>query len=144
MTSTEFDQLVQGARERQDQLLKVKGDDYTRHEDDRLSNFKRSGASIGLSPIQVWAIFINKHIDAVMAFVKTGRTESESIQGRLDDIVNYCYLGEALVRETRETAPTSQYINAYSLTGTVEIEKAVLGREMTSTQSGPTLDRYIS
>jgi len=99
MTSTEFNQIVATARARQDQLLKVKGNDYTRHEEDRLSNFKRSGASIGLLPIQVWAIFINKHIDAVMAYVKTGRTESEAIQGRLDDIVNYCYLGEALIRE---------------------------------------------
>ena len=105
MTSTEFNQLVVDARGRQDKLLTVKGNDYTRHEEDRLSNFKRSGAALGLSPMQVWAVFINKHIDAVMAYVKTGRTESESIQGRLDDIVNYCYLGEALIHEATQDIP---------------------------------------
>ena len=107
MNTTDFNTIVRNARERQDRLLTVKGNDYTRHEEDRLSNFKRSGTAIGLTPIQVWAIFINKHLDAVMTYVKTGRTESESIQGRLDDIVNYCYLGEALVREeaTAEAVP---------------------------------------
>ena len=99
MNTADFTAIVSAARQRQDELLIVKGKDYTRHEEDRLSNFKRSGIALGLSSIQVWAIFINKHIDAVMAYVKTGRTESESIQGRLDDIVNYCYLGEALIRE---------------------------------------------
>ena len=104
MNSGDFDQIVAAARNRQDVLLRAKGDDYTRHEPDRLSNFKRSGAALGLTPLQVWGIFINKHIDAVMAYVKTGQVESESIYGRLDDIVNYCYLGEAIIREIAESA----------------------------------------
>ena len=116
MNTTDFNTIVHDARERQDQLLTVKGNDYTRHEEDRLSNFKRSGTAIGLSPLQVWAIFINKHIDAVMTYVKTGRTESESIQGRLDDIVNYCYLGEALIREEAtvgEAAPVDKDLSRW-------------------------------
>lgn len=93
--------VVAGARARQDQILLTKGADYTRHEQDRLSNFKRSAAALGLTPIQVWAVFFNKHVDATMAFIKTGRVESESIEGRLDDIVNYAYLLEALIVEAR-------------------------------------------
>ena len=99
MNLIEFTQVVDNARARQDKILKDKGNDYTRHEEDRLSNFKRSAAAIGLTPLQVWAIFINKHMDAIMAYVKTGKTESENIQSRFDDVQNYMYLGEALVQE---------------------------------------------
>ena len=99
MNSIDFDALVATSRARQDLILKQKGDDYTRHEVDRLSNFKRSAAAIGLTPLQVWAIFTNKHIDAIMAYIKTGQVESEGIEGRFDDAINYLHLGEALIKE---------------------------------------------
>lgn len=99
MDSSQFNTLVNGARLRQDQLLKVKGADYTRHSADRLSNFKRNAEAIGLDPIQVWAVYAGKHWDAIMAFVKTGKAESEAIEGRLDDLHNYLYLLEGLLVE---------------------------------------------
>ena len=99
LVSSEFDKIVVTARQRQDHLLKVKGDDYTRHEPDRLSNFKRAAAGLGISPLQVWAVYASKHWDALLAFVKTGKAESEAIEGRFDDLANYLYLGEALIKE---------------------------------------------
>lgn len=99
MDSATFIGLVDAARLRQDQLLKVKGADYTRHSVDRLSNFKRNAAALDTSPLLVWAVYFNKHIDAIMAFVKTGKTESEAIEGRIDDAINYLYLLEGLVKE---------------------------------------------
>lgn len=99
MNADQFVALVTAARARQDEILQTKGLDYTRHEEDRLSNFKRSALAIGIDPLQVWAIFFNKHVDAVMAFIKTGKVESEAIEGRLDDIVNYIYLLEGLLKE---------------------------------------------
>ena len=99
MNSSEFNLLVDAARVRQDHLLKVKGADYTRHSEDRLSNFKRNAEAVGLSPVQVWAVYAGKHWDAIMAFVKTGKTESEGIEGRLDDLHNYLYLLEGLLKE---------------------------------------------
>lgn len=104
MNSADFNALVAKARERQDGLLKSKGDDYTRHEADRLSNFKRGAAQIGVSPLVVWAIYFNKHIDAIMAFIKTGKAESEAIEGRFDDAVNYLYLLEGLLEDERRKA----------------------------------------
>ena len=99
MNAQDFNAIVDDARQRQDSILKTKGLDYTRHEADRLSNFKRSAESIGLTPLQVWAIFFNKHIDAIMAYIKTGKTESEGVEGRIDDAHNYLYLLEALIKE---------------------------------------------
>ena len=97
MNSEQFNIVVTKARERQDELLVRKGADYTRHSEDRLSNFKRNAEAIGLTPFQIWAVYAGKHWDAIMAFIKTGKTESEAIEGRLDDLVNYLYLLEALI-----------------------------------------------
>lgn len=99
MTAGDFDQLVQAARTRQDRLLTTKGADYTRHSADRLANFKRTAAATGQSPLQVWAGLAFKHWDAILAYILTGKTESEAIEGRLDDLVNYLFLLEALVKE---------------------------------------------
>lgn len=131
MNAKDFDALVDRARVRQDSILKTKGADYTRHEEDRLSNFKRSAAAVGIDPLAVWAIFINKHIDAVMAYVKTGKTESEAIQGRMDDIINYVYLGEALIDDiAREKGKrqtfSSGYAPAETLTATPKVLKSVV------------------
>lgn len=99
MNAREFDQIVAIARARQDRIMQSKGADYTRHEEDRLSNFKRTAAGIGLTPLQVWAVFANKHWDAIMAYIKTGKAESEAIDGRFDDVHNYLYLLEGLLKE---------------------------------------------
>ncbi len=109
MNAADFDLLVRAARARQDTILKTKGADYTRHDADRLANFKRTAEGIGLSPLQVWAVFANKHWDAIMAFIKTGKAESEAIEGRFDDMHNYLYLLEGLLQESRscESALTS-------------------------------------
>jgi len=99
LTSDEFTQLVAIARNRQDVLLQQKGADYTRRSPDRLSNFKRNAEAIGLTPIQVWAVYAGKHWDAIMSFVKSGKAESESIESRFDDLTNYLYLLEGLLKE---------------------------------------------
>lgn len=93
------------ARARQDAIMNAKQPDYTRHESDVLSNFKRAALATGLTPMQVWAVFTLKHIDAIMAFVKTSKIESESLQSRFDDVANYLLLGEALISEIQHPTP---------------------------------------
>lgn len=102
MTSEEFNGVVARSRERQDRLLAAKGADYTRRSPDRLSNFKRWADELQLEATKVWAVYAGKHWDAIVAFVKTGRAESEPIQGRLDDLHNYLYLLEALLESSGE------------------------------------------
>lgn len=104
MDSAQFNALVGEARAREDALLLSKGADYTRHDPDRLSNFKRVGTALGIDPLVVWAIYAGKHWDAIMAFVKTGRAESEAIESRLDDLRNYLYLAEGLIAERKRDA----------------------------------------
>lgn len=107
MNSVDFNRVVAKARARQDNLLKLKGDDYTQHEIDRLSNFKRIAIASGLTTKQVWTVYFLKHIDAIMSYVKTGKEGSEPITSRLDDAINYLYLLEALIVEESSQVPVS-------------------------------------
>jgi len=99
MDAATLNKLIRDARIRQDSILTAKGADYTRHEEDRLSNFRRSARAVGLTPQIVWAVFFMKHIDAIMAYIKTGHAESEAIEGRIDDAINYLFLLLALIEE---------------------------------------------
>jgi len=99
MNTSEFNEIVKSSRNRQDVLLKKKGGDYTRHDPDRLSNFKRLAKDLDLPTIKVWAVYAGKHWDAIMAFIKTGKAESEAIEGRFDDLHNYLYLLEGILED---------------------------------------------
>jgi len=99
MENKEFEELVGRARERQNKILRVKGKDYTAGDPDRLANFKELAKELGVHPRVVWWIYFRKHISAIMAWIRTGKVESEGLEGRFDDAINYLYLGEAVFKE---------------------------------------------
>ena len=96
-----FTTLVAKARARQDQLLKLKGADYTGGNEDRLNNFKESARALNLTDLEVWAVYFLKHIAAITTYVKDGKVQSENIKGRIDDAINYLYLLEGLIDDKR-------------------------------------------
>ena len=91
--------IVKASRKRQDEIMKTKGPDYCRKVDDRLHNFKTTASDIGISPFLVWAVYAHKHWDAILTYISTGSIESEPIEGRIDDLHNYLYLLEGLIKE---------------------------------------------
>lgn len=103
MKQADFDNLVRDTIDSIQDLLVVKGGEYAGSED-RLANFKRGAALTGCTPLQVLFIYMSKHYDAFATYVRDGaagteRKRSESIEGRLDDLINYCLLAKGLVRE---------------------------------------------
>lgn len=126
MTSDQFNAIVAEARYRQDRLLKAKGDDYTRHDPDRLSNFKRLAKDLDLDSKKVWAVYAGKHWDAVMAFIKTGKAESEAIQGRFDDLHNYLYLLEGLMQDERNAELPAGSNKEFTLQKSKEFQETVV------------------
>jgi len=48
--------------------------------------------------MEVWAVYFNKHVDAINTYVST-KQESEPIESRFADIINYCVLGLGLITE---------------------------------------------
>lgn len=102
-----FDDTVSRCRE----LLVVKGGEYAGSED-RLANFKRGAALTGCSPLQCLFIYMSKHYDALATYVRdeaTGeaRVRSEPISGRVDDLINYGFLLQALLAEANEPKEAS-------------------------------------
>lgn len=105
MNNEDFCAVVESTVNDLQSLLTIKGGEYAGSED-RLANFKRGAALTGTTPLQVAFIYASKHYDAIATFVRdqasgTERPRSESIEGRLDDLMNYCLLMKGLVRETQ-------------------------------------------
>lgn len=80
------------------ELLDKKGHEYAA-DHDALANFK-SKIEIGVSPLQVAMIFMDKHYSSIKSYVKLGHELSdESIEGRIHDMRNYLALLYMLVQE---------------------------------------------
>lgn len=81
--------------ERCNELLTQKGHDYTQGavgDEGRLKNFYSGADRIGISPMQVLATYMYKHWSAIETYVAKGKVESEAIEERIADAVNYLFL----------------------------------------------------
>lgn len=103
MNREDFTKLTQRHFEEILGINKVKGHDYTQGSEDALANFKVVAEPIGLTPEQVWAVYTGKHWQAVLTFCKEGQVESEPIEGRIHDVILYCFLLLGLIEEKKTT-----------------------------------------
>lgn len=83
-------------------MAELKGKAYS-GDGDVLANFKRNAERLGLSRFQVWAVYFNKHIDAINNAIAqnpiTPVDRSEGLGGRLLDARVYLGLLECLLNE---------------------------------------------
>lgn len=86
-----------------DKILPTKGHDYTQGKKDRLANFYEAAAFLGQSPFQVWGTYFYKHLTAIFSFAKHGRVESEPIEGRIHDAINYLLLAYKMVKREKKS-----------------------------------------
>lgn len=103
MNQQEFEEIVNETVAEIKNLLAVKGGEYARS-DDRLANFKRGAADTGATPLQVAFIYASKHIDSIITYIRDDaigakRDRSEPIEGRLNDLINYCIFIKALIKD---------------------------------------------
>lgn len=103
MDQSQFEKMVDSTLQECRNLLITKGMEYAGKED-RLANFKRGAQLTGCTPLQVGMIYLSKHYDALATYVsdaaaKQGRTCTEPVTGRIDDLINYCLLMKALILE---------------------------------------------
>lgn len=95
--------LVEASFEQIKSLATKKGGEYS-GDDDRLLNFRRNGAALGLPMETVWAVYAGKHWDAIQQFIKDQRNgrereRLEPIAGRVDDLLVYLLLFKAMLEE---------------------------------------------
>jgi len=98
-----YNLLVEDTVNNLKKLSELKGGEYA-GDSDRLANFRRNGAALGLPMETIWAVYAAKHWDAVMQYIVdlrtgTNRERLESISGRLDDLIVYAVLMKAMVDE---------------------------------------------
>ena len=111
MQREQFDEVVKQTVEQITKLLRTKGEEYSKG-DDLLSHFKDVGKALGLSPLQVAMVFASKHYVTLEKYVfhsAAGFNQifSEPIEGRLDDLINYCILMKALIVEAADAVEAS-------------------------------------
>jgi len=100
MDKKTFDELCDAQYEAEFKLMETKGAEYTQEDKDVLANFKQNGTELGVDPLLVWGIYMNKHISAIKTYLKNRSVKStESIESRFTDARNYLLLGLALIKE---------------------------------------------
>lgn len=104
MNQSEFQKLVDQTVQDTAKLLVMKGEEYAGSAD-RLANFKRGANLTGTTPLQTALIYASKHYDSICTYIRkdaSGEIQklSEPIEGRFDDLINYCILMKAIVHES--------------------------------------------
>ncbi len=83
-----------------------KGRDYTKGSHDVLSHFSESAESFGMTKYQNLGTFLKKHVDAIYNYIKSnGQSESEPIQSRIADAINFLTFFNAMVLEDNNSIP---------------------------------------
>jgi len=83
------------------QLSDSKRIEYTEgnHKLNVLWNFENIGKTLGLTPMKVLSVYLQKHISSLFNYLKTEKEYAESIEGRIMDIINYLLLLVCMIRK---------------------------------------------
>ena len=98
MTTDEAEKLIDEILVKCKEIRLSKGTAYAGRED-RLGNFKRCASLTGVSPAVALFIYASKHFDALSSYVRGDYKDSETIDGRIADMINYMFLFYALIKE---------------------------------------------
>ena len=85
-----------------DKLLANKGADYTAGNSNRLWNFDSAAEFLHQTPFAVLGVYLHKHMTAIYAFLGHGKVESEPIEGRIHDAINYLLLLAKMIERERQ------------------------------------------
>ena len=97
MTQKEFQETRRYILDKAQDIMDAKQPEYTNKSIDVLHNFKSTAESIGITPMEVWAVFFNKHIQAILSHAgDPNMHQAEPIDSRYSDALNYLFLGFAL------------------------------------------------
>lgn len=109
MDKREFRNLLDATYQSLVDLTASKGEEYSR-DTDQLANFKRQAEELNATPEKILMVYLNKHLDSIKSFVKTGKVHSEPIEGRIDDAILYLILLKGIVQDdqNRFSRPNGQ------------------------------------
>lgn len=82
-------------------VMSTKGVDYAAGSADRLYNFREAARDLGLPMEQVLYIYLWKHLTSIKRFCKNGVVESETIESRIVDAINYLLILAKIIDEKK-------------------------------------------
>jgi len=100
MNKGDFNDLVDEVLREARQVLEDKNPEYTNLSGDVLNNFKEAARLTESAPLKVWSAYFIKHVLSVLTYVRRS-VESEPIEKRAIDLINFLCFFVALVREER-------------------------------------------
>lgn len=104
MTTDQANKLTDQLMAECKSILKSKGADYASATDVH-ANFIRNAQRLGLTKYQVWALYFNKHVDAINNSIKRNavspQVESEPLKGRIIDCINYLIRFDSMLEEDK-------------------------------------------
>jgi uncharacterized protein YifE (UPF0438 family) len=103
MNQKEFLQTKKFILDKAQDIMDAKQPEYTNKSIDVLNNFKQTAKVIGIEPMEVWAVFFNKHIQAILSHSgDPNMHQAEPIDSRYADALNYLFLGFAMIVENNK------------------------------------------
>lgn len=66
---------------------------------DAFDNFNRLGDELNMSREKVLFVYMKKHLDGIVSYLKGHRSQREPVQGRIKDVIVYSLLLWAMVNE---------------------------------------------
>lgn len=105
MTFDEMTDLVEAEFQKIRDIRATKGTEYAPIED-TLADFKEVAASCGVTPYQVWQVYVEKHQRAIATWVREGDVKSEAIEDRIRDVVVYHLLLLGLIADKEPRDPS--------------------------------------
>ena len=92
MSNDPFYDMVEAVMLKCIEVMRTKGTEYTEGSDNKLENFEAESLETNVPVLDIIHIFANKHQKAINNFRKTGRVESEALEMRFVDRINYLFL----------------------------------------------------
>ena len=80
------------------EVIKAKSRDYE-PSGIAYAKIKADAEVLGMTPQQLFGVFLSKQYSALQSYIKTGHLESEPIRQRLIDIANYAALIAVLLED---------------------------------------------
>lgn len=99
MTLEEFNIIVKERIIKIQQVLQSKGKEYALNDMDRLENFKISGRIQSKSAEQALLGYFFKHLTSIITMIEIGIYDTEKVDEKIGDMINYLVLLEALMKE---------------------------------------------
>ena len=109
MNNETFNEIISAAMEEAMDIMESKGKAYSGI-GDRLGNFNRLAAKTGVDRLKVWQIFFTKHIDAIDSYLRGEYTDSEPIESRIVDAINYLLILYAMHVDKKTPKPGEVFI----------------------------------